>query len=111
VLGFRLGPRPSPDHILGWRIISRETNEMRLELHSALMTSQLALHLSTSTVVWSTHVYYKQPLARPLWAIVGVIHRQMVPYTLRRAASLHLTDIWMDKTGQNKTSERTKQDK
>jgi Protein of unknown function (DUF2867) len=88
VLGLRLGPRPSPDHILGWRIASREPDEVRLELHSALMNVQLALHLSSSTAVWSTHVYYTQPLARPLWAAVGVIHRQMVPYLLGRAASL-----------------------
>lgn len=88
VLGLRLGPRPSPDHILGWRIASREPDEVRLELHSVLMNAQLALHLSSSTAVWSTNVSYRRPLARPLWAAVGVIHRQMVPYLLGRAASL-----------------------
>jgi hypothetical protein len=87
VLGLRLGPRPSPDHILGWRIVSREPEEVRLELRSGLMKAQLALHLSSSTAVWRTHVSYMQPLARPLWATVGVIHRQMVPYLLGRAAS------------------------
>ena len=87
VLGLRLGPRPSPDHILGWQIVSRELDEVRLELHSALMNAQLALHLSSSTAVWSTHVYYMRPLARPLWAAVGVIHRQMIPHLLGRAAS------------------------
>jgi uncharacterized protein DUF2867 len=88
VLGLRLGPRPSSAHILGWRIASREPDEVRLELHSALMKAQLALHLSSSTAVWSTRVYYTQPLARPLWAAVGLIHRLMVPYLLGRAASL-----------------------
>ncbi len=88
VLGLRLGPRPSPDHILGWRIASEEPDEVRLELHSALMKAQLALRLSSSTAVWSTNVSYTQPLARPLWAAVGVIHRQVVPYLLGRAASL-----------------------
>lgn len=87
VLGLRLGPRPSPDHILGWRIASREHDEVRLELHSALMKAQLTLRLSSSTAVWSTNVSYTQPLARSLWAAVGVIHRQIVPYLLGRAAS------------------------
>jgi hypothetical protein len=87
VLGLQLGPRPSPDHILGWRIASREPDEVRIELHSALMNAQLALHLSSSMAVWSTNVYYTRPLARPLWAAVGVIHRQIVPYLLGRAAS------------------------
>jgi hypothetical protein len=88
VLGLRLRPRPSPDYILGWRIASREPDEVRLELHSAFMKVQLALRLSNSKAVWSTNVYYTRPLARPLWAAVGVIHRRMVPYLLGRAASL-----------------------
>lgn len=88
VLGLRLGPRPSPDYILGWRIASREAEEVRLELYSALMEAQLTLHLAGSAAVWNTNVSYTQPLARPLWATVGVIHRRIVPYLLRRAASL-----------------------
>jgi hypothetical protein len=87
VLGLQLGPRPSPDHILGWRIASRQSEEVRLELDSALMKAQLTLHLSSSTAVWSTNVSYMRPLARPLWAAVGVIHRRMVPFLLGRAAS------------------------
>jgi hypothetical protein len=87
VLGLRLGPRPSPDHILGWRIASRQPEEVRLELHSALMVAQLTLHLASSTAFWSTNVCYTRPLARPLWAAVGMIHRRMVPSLLGRAAS------------------------
>ncbi len=87
VLGLRLGPRTSPDHILGWPIVTREPDAVCLELHSTLLKSQLALNLAGATAVWSTRVYYTWPLARPLWAAVGVIHRQMVPRLLRRAAS------------------------
>jgi hypothetical protein len=87
VLGLPLGPRTSPDHILGWPIVIREPDAVRLELHSALLKSQLELHLSGASAVWSTCVYYTRPLARPLWAAVGVIHRQMVPRLLGRAAS------------------------
>lgn len=88
VLGLRVGPRPSPDHILGWLIVSKEPEEVRLELHSALMKAQLTLHLSSSTAIWNTDVSYTQPLARPLWATVGVIHRQIIPSLLGRAASI-----------------------
>ncbi|HZS79281.1 MAG TPA: DUF2867 domain-containing protein [Ktedonobacteraceae bacterium] len=91
VLGLRLGPRASPDHILGWQIVSRDPREVRLELHSALMKFQQTWHLSNSTAVWSTIVSYKKPLARPLWAVVGVIHRQMVPYLLGYAASCQVS--------------------
>jgi Protein of unknown function (DUF2867) len=87
VLGLRLGPRPSPDHILGWWIAEMSPEEVHLELYSALMKAQLTLHVSSSTAVWSTDVSYTKPLARPLWAAVGVIHRQIVPSLLGRAAS------------------------
>jgi hypothetical protein len=88
VLGLHLGPRPSPDYILGWRIAAKKPEEVRLELHSAFMQAQLTLRLSSSLAVWRTHVLYTHPLARPLWAVAGVIHRRLVPYLLRRAASL-----------------------
>jgi hypothetical protein len=87
VLGLRLGPRSSPACILGWWIASKRPEEVRLELHSSLMRAQLTLHLSSPVAVWRTHVLYTHPLARPLWAVAGVIHRRMVPFLLRRAAS------------------------
>jgi hypothetical protein len=87
VLGLRLGPRPSPDHVLGWRIAETSPNAIRLKLRSPLMTAQLILRVTSSTTVLTTHVYYTRSLARPLWAAVGLIHRQMIPYLLGRAAS------------------------
>src|SRR5579875_3626765 len=45
VLGLRLGPRTSPDHILGWPIVTREPDAVCLKLHSTLLKSQLPLNL------------------------------------------------------------------
>jgi hypothetical protein len=87
VLGLRLGPRPSPDHVLGWLIVSRKPDMIRLETRSPLMTAGLTLELSRSTVVLSTNVHYRRLIARPLWASVGPIHRQVVPRLLKRVAS------------------------
>jgi hypothetical protein len=87
VLGLRLGPRPSSDHVLGWRIASTEPDAVHLELRSAFMTAQLILRVASSTAVLTTNVYYTRRLARPLWAAVGLIHRHMIPYLLGRAAS------------------------
>jgi len=39
VLGLRLGPRPSSDHVLGWRIVETSPEAVRLELRSAVMTA------------------------------------------------------------------------
>ncbi len=88
VLGLRLGPRPSPDHVLGWRIAETSPEAVRLELRSALMTAHLILRVAGSTAVLTTHVYYTRRLAHPLWAAAGLIHRQIIPYLLGRAASL-----------------------
>jgi hypothetical protein len=88
VLGLRLGPRPSSDHVLGWRIVETSPEAVRLELRSAFMTAQLILRVASSTAVLTTNVYYTWRLAHPLWAAVGLIHRQMIPYLLGRAASL-----------------------
>lgn len=88
VLGLQLGPRPSPDHILGWRIVSKELDAVRIELRSASMTAQLILSIASSKVVLTTNVYYTRRLAHLLWAPVSLIHRQMIPYLLGRAASL-----------------------
>jgi hypothetical protein len=87
VLGLRLGPRPSSDHVLGWRIVETSPEAVRLELRSAVMTAHLILRVASSTVVLTTNVYYTRPLAHPLWAAVGPIHRQLIPYLLGRAAS------------------------
>jgi hypothetical protein len=88
VLGLRLGPRPSSEHVLGWRIAETSPEAVRLELRSAVMTAQLILRVASSTAVLTTHVYYTRRLAHPLWAAVGLIHRRMIPYLLGRAASL-----------------------
>jgi hypothetical protein len=88
VLGLRLGPRPSSEHVLGWRIVETSPEAVRLELRSALMTAHLILRMAGSTAVLITNVHYTQRLAHPLWAAAGLIHRQMIPYLLGRAASL-----------------------
>lgn len=92
VLGLHLGPRPSADHVLGWRIVAMEPDAVRLELRSSLMTAHLILRLASSMVVLTTNVYYTRRFARPLWTAVGLIHRQMIPYLLGRAASRSAAD-------------------
>jgi hypothetical protein len=87
VLGLRLGPRRSPDHVLGWRITSNEPDMIRLGLQSPLMTAELVLRSSVTTVVVTTNLDYVRPIARLLWAVVGPIHRRVLPYLLKRAVS------------------------
>jgi hypothetical protein len=69
------------------RIALQQFGRPGLELHSAFMTFQLLMRVVNSMAVLTTNVYYTRRLARPLWAVVGPIHRRMIPYLLGGAAS------------------------
>jgi hypothetical protein len=87
VLGFRLGPRPSPDHILGWRIAERRADETICQLSSGLLDASNTFRLVDGRLVWSTVVTYARPAARVIWPPVSLLHRPLVRVALRRAAS------------------------
>ena len=86
VLGLRLGPRPSPDHVLGWQIIDNSPDEIRLELRSPATTARLVVHVDGARVQLTTLVDHERRRSRPLWAVLAPVHRQFVPYLLTRAA-------------------------
>jgi hypothetical protein len=87
MLGFRPGPAGSPAHVLGWPILTTTRQRIVLEQRSALMTARLTLHVNGSEIVWTTEVRYEHRAALAVWPIVRVIHRRIVPYALRHAAS------------------------
>ena len=86
VLGLRLGPRPSPDHILGWRIIDRRPDEMVCQLRSSFLNAYNTFRRVDGRLVWSTFVIYERPIARLIWPPVSLLHRPLVRIALRRAA-------------------------
>jgi Protein of unknown function (DUF2867) len=87
-LGLRLGPRPSPDHVLGWPIASAAPDLIVLSVESALLgTAHIVLRVESSRVLLSSFVRYEKPAARPLWSAVQPLHHRIVPYLLGRAAS------------------------
>jgi hypothetical protein len=87
VLGFRLGPRPSPDHILGWRIIDRRPDETVCQLRSSFLDACNTFRRVDGRLVWSTFVIYERPIARVIWPPVSLLHRPLVRIALRRAAA------------------------
>jgi hypothetical protein len=86
VLGLRLGPRSSPDHILGWRITRRSPDETVCQLQSAFLSASNIFRRVDGRLVWSTHVTYDRPFARVIWPPVSLLHRPLVRLALRRAA-------------------------
>jgi hypothetical protein len=87
VLGFRLGPWSSPDHIFGWRIVESEPDVLRLEAKGKIMAGHMVWRLKADRLVMTTFVKYSKPrLAAGIWALAGHIHRSGVPGLLGLAA-------------------------
>ncbi len=87
-LGLRLGPRPSPDHILGWPIVSAASDTLVMGVHSVLLgAAQIVVQVDGSRILLTSLVRYEKLLARPLWSLAQPIHHLVVPYLLGSAAS------------------------
>ena len=88
LLGFRLGPWSSPDHIFGWQIAESEPDALHLEAEGSIMKGHMIWRLKSDRLVMTTFVKYKKPkLAAGIWAFAGHIHRNSVPSLLRLAAN------------------------
>jgi hypothetical protein len=84
-LGLRLGPRPSPDHIQGWRIADRGDGWLRIEATSWFMTAQAVVHVEDGRVSLALFLRYERAVAALIWPPVSLMHRRAVPVMLRQA--------------------------
>jgi hypothetical protein len=85
LLGLRLEPRPSPDHLLGWKIADRGDSWLRIEAASWFMTAHCVLHVDDRQVSLATFVRYDRRLAALVWPPVSIIHRQVGLALMRHA--------------------------
>ncbi len=84
-VGLQLAPGRSPTHVLGWRIVDDRPDTVTLQAPSALITGHNVVIVQESSVLWTTLVRYEQPIARPIWRLVELVHRIVLPYTLTHA--------------------------
>ena len=89
VLRFRLGPLVSPDHFIGWRVVSSDSAVIHLEAEGPLMRGIIVgRRADPSTAVLTTFVVYvRRAPARIVWALVGPLHRRIAPHLLELAAA------------------------
>lgn len=88
VLGFRLGPASSPDHVMGWRVVTSEPDLCRLEADGPLMAgTMVARRVDPVTARLTTFVRYRHPAAKVVWAICGPIHRRAAPQLMALSAT------------------------
>ncbi|HWA64864.1 MAG TPA: hypothetical protein VG899_00665 [Mycobacteriales bacterium] len=91
-IGWRLvlGFEPSrSDAILGWPIVGSAPEYVLLEQQSRLFHAALLLDVGQDRLVWATRVVYRARAAKPMWAVVKIVHRSISPYLLKRAARRH----------------------
>jgi hypothetical protein len=86
-LGLRLGPRPSPDHVLGWAKVSATPEVVVLESRSMFMSARNVVRIDASRVVWTTLVRFEKGPARALWSLAAPVHHRMIAYLLERASA------------------------
>lgn len=87
LLGFRLGPWSSPDHVFGWRIVMSQPDVLHLEASGSIIDGHMIWRVQDDRVVMTTFVRFrKRGLSTLVWAVAGSIHRNSVPGLLSLAA-------------------------
>jgi hypothetical protein len=86
-LRLRLGPRPSLDHVLGWKILSATPTEIVIGVEGATLSAHQVVLVQDTKAVHATIVHFDRPAARVLWAVAAPIHVQVIPYLMASAVS------------------------
>jgi hypothetical protein len=87
VLWLRLGPRHSPDHVLGWEISATTPSTLTLQARSVLVTAHKVVEVGDGRLTVSTLVRYERRWARPVWSALAPIHHVVEPRLITRAAT------------------------
>jgi hypothetical protein len=91
-LGLRLKLRPSPDHVLGWRIADRGENWTRIEAASWFLTGHVVMHVDEAQISFASFIRYDRRLAALIWPPVSLIHRRVALALVRSAIRAQYRD-------------------
>jgi hypothetical protein len=89
LLGLRLGPRRSPDYIVGWKIAARGEGWVRIEAASWMMTGSLVFRVDEARLSWASFVRYDRRVAALVWPPGSMVHRKVGLALMRRALRTH----------------------
>lgn len=91
LMGLRLGPPQSPDHVQGWKITARGDTWLRVETASWYLTGQAVSLVEDGQVSLSLSLRYDRPIAALVWRLVSGPHQRAVPVMLHQAVKLMTT--------------------
>jgi hypothetical protein len=85
LLGLRLGPLRSPHHVLGWKIVERGDDWVRIEAASWMMAASLVFKVDEVGLSVATFVRYDRRLAAFIWPPLSTVHRKVGLAMIRHA--------------------------
>jgi hypothetical protein len=88
LLGLRLQRRRPPDHIAGWKVVSRDARRVVLEAASWLLTAQIVVQVGDGQVSVATFIRYDRPVAALVWLPLSVGHHRAMPGLLNQAVRI-----------------------
>jgi hypothetical protein len=88
LMGLRLGPQHSSDHVQGWWIAARGDTWLRLETASWYLSAQAVCLVNADEVSLSLSLRYDRAEAAVVWALVSGQHQRAVPVMLHQAVKL-----------------------
>jgi hypothetical protein len=89
LLGLRLGPRGSAEHVQGWKITDHEHDWIRVKTASWYLSAQAVCLVEADQVSLSLSLRYdNRPVAALVWRFVAGPHQRAVPVMLRQAVEV-----------------------
>jgi len=90
MLGLRLGPEGSPEHVLGWNIDHDGPDHALLNLESRVgMPAELLFRPEGDRLLFCTFIQRKNPLMKVAWWPVEGRHLRIVPRLMDHAVEAH----------------------
>ena len=86
-LAFDVGPRHSPDHVVGARVTTSTPDLVHLDVQGPVMRGVIAgRRTRPNQLVVTTFIHYAKPTrAHATWSVVSPLHRGIARYLLLRA--------------------------
>lgn len=90
ILGLRLAPDGSADHVLGWAILQNGPDELVLGADGGLGNPRIVILTSPGHIVFATIIRFGGLRARAAWQGVAPVHRAIARHLLDRMAHLEV---------------------
>ncbi|KAA5826836.1 hypothetical protein ABT337_08985 [Saccharopolyspora hirsuta] len=89
MLGAKLGPASSAEHVFGLRIGAAQPDRIRLEVLWRIgLRANLMFRMRSHSLVFATFVEHRRRASRFIWPLVVPIHVVVMRYLLTRAAAV-----------------------